>query len=475
MTPPAVILDARGLTVGVSDPLGPVVARFESWRRGAPVFCRHVGVVGTALAAVPALHASREGLWVAWCEEDGAWMCALDWEDGAATTPRLVLEGAAQIALAGDGGQATLFAADAEGIAAVDLRASDDGPEGAGPSRRLLTERRAGARLAAAVLRDERLLVWAFAGDEAWGTSCGRGERWTTVRHPLPGAVRDVRTSAGGGRVAVTIDAGEETRLAILGAGARVFERPHPFFPTGTPPLRSAAPVWVEDRWAVLAAAPDQTLRARLEAQPPFALPALGPSLTFRHRAKHLYAFADQPGALQLLRCDREGHAVQRRTLPLEPVDADTRGLRQRVRATLAAVVERGATGYRDASQIPSLDRDGAELTMGAHRRLRLEPHEGALRLSLVDRDGPAPSGWIGRALRAATRRWRPSARRADAEARAWTDELARALDATVTEYALTPGGLTLELSCPSLPEAADLARWWRRVREECSTRRRAA
>ena len=36
MIPPAVVLGARGLTLGSFDALGPVVAHLESWRRETP-------------------------------------------------------------------------------------------------------------------------------------------------------------------------------------------------------------------------------------------------------------------------------------------------------------------------------------------------------------------------------------------------------------------------------------------------------
>lgn len=482
MIPPAVVLGARGLTLGSFDALGPVVAHLESWRRETPVFCRHVGAAGLTAARPPALAARRDRLIVAWCEaqgdDGGAWAAALDWEEGAHGPAVRVAPGATRVTLAGDERSLTLFAADGEGVVSrrLGLRGGDVTLDG--PLERHAQERRGGALLASAMVRGEPLAVFAFEGDEAWSVVVRRRGAFTTVRHALSGPIGDLRLAAGGGRAAVVLsERGAGTRFAVLGPDGRLVERPYPFFPAGTPALEGGHPVWVEDRWAVVAAASDE-LHGRLEREAPFALPTIPPPVAVVHRAKHLYCFGAEEGAVTLLRCDREGHAVQRRALPMSPADASDRAARQRIRALLAAVAERETAGYRDASRT-ALTRDGVALSLatsrGERRELRLEPVDGALRLRVLDRASGSSAGLLARAVGALGRWLRPSARRAAAELEGWATGLAEALDGSLVDVRLDGGGLTLELTRASLPEPGELARWWRRVREEHSTRRRAA
>ncbi|HJL14051.1 MAG TPA: hypothetical protein RMH99_00275 [Sandaracinaceae bacterium LLY-WYZ-13_1] len=485
--PPAGWLGTRGLAVAWHGPLGPAVARFESWSREAPSFVRALGHAGADRPATPALWARRDHLLVAWCEEDGAWIAPVGWDDGAVGEARLVLPGARTVAMVGDGERGALFGADAEGL--VHVAVDGDGRPRSEPAR-AVAERRAGVVLSATWLRDEALLIHVHRGAEGWGVVSVRGDAVTAVDHRTGGACEAVDARAAGSRTGVVLErAGGGVRFALLGPEGKVIERPHAVFGPTAPPLVSPQVVWTDDDWTLLAREPcDDRLwvHPASHRREPFELPRCDGPFAAAYWVQHLFALELDPtpegGEMRLWRCTRDGASPQQRITALRIEGAPTRRRRLEVRSTLGSLADRlgAAAGYRDRARRPRLSRDGGSLSLHDERgRLRVTVEPGAkddgapglaLRVSSALGDDPrlpeTPSSLV-RLARWIRARLSPAVREREAADRAWADELAGALGATAGRVERAGATLLLELWLEALPEVERLARWLRRLRDE--------
>lgn len=478
---PALHLGARGLVFAWHGPLGPMIARYASWSRERPEWVRGLGHPGADLPGIPELAAAGGGIVAAWCEEDGAWTSYLD-DDGGEDGPRLVLPGAARVAIAEGGGGAALFGADERGIAAVEL--DERGVPRAEP-RRLLSETRPPAALSAARARDESLCVAIHQGDAEWIAMTLGASGPSVVRHPHRRRIDDARVRAVGARAAVLL-AGEGTvEMALLGAGGKVVERPHAVFPIGTARLAWPDAVWVDDHWVVLAR---EEAAGRLLAQPvgekgaAFAFPRCEGPFAAAHRSQAFYALEVVPIAddaeLRLFRCTVDGDEQQQRVDRVPNPAAPALRERRAIRHALGGLAEqlRHARGYRDAALRPALGRAGATLELCDDLgRLGVSAHpeaEGgvALRVSSALGDAPplppAPSslvrlaGWV-------RARFSPVARQTLEARLAWARALARALGAELARVDRAGSTVILELTLPAMPPAEALVAWLRRLRDE--------
>src|SRR5690606_40311967 len=95
---PSLHLSHRGLVIGWSSPIGPAVARFETWAREAPVFARTLGHPGLDRRVAPLVWPAAGHLVVIWCEEEGAFAATLAMDGLWASTPARILPGAHAVA-----------------------------------------------------------------------------------------------------------------------------------------------------------------------------------------------------------------------------------------------------------------------------------------------------------------------------------------------------------------------------------------
>ncbi len=476
---PALHLGARGLLAAWHGPLGPAVCRFDTWQRARPRFVRGIGHAGADRPVVPALRRDGDEIEVAWCEEDGAWSVRLDLDGAPRSEARLRHPAASAVAFGG----AVLFAADPEGVVAI--RPGDAAP------LRLVSERRPGFAIDAAALAAEALVVFHVAGERSWGAASvpPRGAP-TVVRHDLRAACESLRVRSVGSRAAVALGlAGGACRLAIVGAAAKVIERPHEVFDRSHGALRWPEVVWTDNRWTALAYRPaDEGLVVEAVAGA-FALPRCAGPFAAGFFNQRFYALEIEPRGeaveLRLWRVGADGKEPQQRVVELPLDDQAERRVARSVRATLQSVAHEieARADYRGGSVRPELSRDGAALSMRDDDgivTLRARPVldggvDGApdaavaVRVESAMGEGlavtPAPSSLV-RLARWIRARW-SSEERARAEAReAEARTLAEALDARVEGVELAGNTLVLHLLLQVMPSPDQLVRWLRRLRD---------
>ncbi len=477
---PGLYLGSRGLAFTWHGPLGPMVARYDSWSRERPELVRGLGHPGADRPVTPALELTEAGMVVVWCEEDGAWSTCLA-DDGAEHGPRLVLPDAGAIALAGGRGELRLFGADDAGIASVVLDARG---VALGPPVRHVSEARPPAALTATSLRGERLCVAVHPGDHEWTAIVAAGAAASVVRHRGGRPLDDARAQAVAGRAAVLLAGGGLVEMALLGAGGKVIERPHGVFAVGTGPMAWPDAVWVDDHWVVLAR--DEQDGA-LVAQPigkgeGFRFPRCEGAFSSAHRSQAFYAVEVLAGAgdeaeLRVFRCDKRGGEQQQRVDAVPNPDAPSLRARRVIRHGLAAVADQlcRARGYRDAAIRPALGREGATLELDDDRgRLSLTARPapaGGVALDVVSALGeddalPPPPSSLVRLAAWVRARFSPAARQVLEARAAWARELAEALGAELERVERAGDVLGLELRLPSMPAAEPLERWLRRLRD---------
>jgi hypothetical protein len=479
---PTLAIGPRGLVATWVGSVGPTVARLEAWSREHPVFVRGLGHPGADLASVPAVWACSDGIVVAWCEEDGAWVARLAWEDGAVSEPRLAIEGAREVAIASGPNDAVLFGADATGVVALTI--GPDGSALAAPVR-FEIEHRAGARIAAARVHDASLLVHVHPGVDAWTSVAFRRGRGVSVRHPLHAACTDAFVESAGGRAGVTLELeGGEARFGLLGADGKVIERPHAIFERGSAALGAPVAVWTENEWTVLAHERDAgQLRVQPTGgrNPAFTLPRCAGPFAASYYGKHIHALEAEPRGdlteLRLWRCARDGADPQQRILHLDCDDARPRRARRAVRRSLSLLSERisRARGYRDQRPSVTLAREGDSVVVVddvGRTSLRVEADGEGLAVSVVSTvgEGGDAEETMSSLVRLASwvrQRFSSEARARAAAELAWATELASAIGAELESVDHAGPTLLLELRCVALPDPDELARWLRRVEEE--------
>lgn len=449
---PSLHLSHRGLVIGWSSPLGPAVARFETWTREAPVFARTLGHPGLDRPIAPLLWPAPKGIVAIWCEEEGAFSKLIA-DDGAwASPPTLVVPGARAIALAPGSERATLFAADEAGIVRVEL---DVHAAPVGSLRRCVAERRAGAMLEAVRVRDEAILVFAHRGVASLGVVATKGVDEEVVRHPLGEAPLGAQ------------DAGRDPALELERSGMTL----------GSPRV-----LWTEDRWTLLAHRRGEdrlVVRSLDEGGAKFDLPRCSGHFDAAYWTQRFFALEVAPqgdgGQMRLFCSGRDGSGAQQRVTELV---LDDRALRRRRIATrealgsLAARLSRAS--YRDSPARTRLAREGTSvdvedeegtLTVGvAHERtgVRLHVHSAL--------EGPAPPPVVPTRL-ARLSRWirlriSAEARAREAAERAFGEEHATELDASLLRFVRVGRAIVLELALSALPEVERLERWLRALRK---------
>lgn len=474
-------LGRDGLIVAWSSPIGPAVARFETWAREAPVFARTLGHPGLDRPVTPLVWRAAGHLVVIWCEEEGALAATVSMDGVRASKPVRIVPGARAIAIAPGEERATLFAADEAGIARVELDVQ--GTPLAAP-RRCVAARRAGAVLAAARLRDEAVLVFVHRGEASLGVVATRGDDEVVVRHPLGAPCDDVSLDAAGGRAGVALELGGTIAIAVLGVDGRLLERPRPVLERAGMTLGSPRMLWTEDRWTLLA---HDRGADRLIARPlgergaeddGFTLPRCQGAFAAAYWAQGVFALELTPqgegGELRLWRCARDGAAPQQRVTDLVLEDASPRLARLAAREALSSLSSRMIrSSYRDAPARLELARDGASLTvLDEEGRLTvgLSPEDAGVRLRVASAlgDDPrlpeAPSSVVRLA------RWIKQRLSADARAealreRAFGEERASELGGTVIRLERAGAVLVLELALAALPDAEVLEPWLRALR----------
>ncbi|MCB9598314.1 MAG: hypothetical protein H6719_36710 [Sandaracinaceae bacterium] len=478
---PALYLGSRGLAFAWHGPLGPMVARYDTWSREQPSLVRGLGHPGADLPVTPEPYVTSAGLVVVWCEEDGAWASCLDLEGGAEDGPRLVLPGAARIAVAPRAEGATLFGADELGIQSVELDAR--GAPLREPARRV-TETRAPATLSAASLRDEGLCVAVHTGDPEWTALSVRDGAGATVRHRHRRPVDDARVRSVGGRAAVLLTSDAEIELALVGPGGKVIERPHTVFPVGTGRLAWPDAVWVDDHWVVLARDVEAGVLRAHPLSPKgtaFTFPRCDGAFAAAYRSQAYYALEIEPkgddAELRLFRCGKTGEQQQQRVDTVPNPDARALHQRRAIRRSLAALADqlRRARGYRDSALRPALGREGSTLELVDDRgRLtvsaRPDPEEGvSLRVaSALGEEAEleaAPSSLV-RLAAWVRRRFSAAAREALEARRAWAEALAVDLGARLEGVERAGTTVVLDLHLDALPHAEALQSWLRRLRD---------
>ncbi len=475
---PSMRVGAEGLIVGWHGPLGPCVARFETWSRSDPNFACTLGNAGADLSATPALWPIADKLCVAFCEQEGAFVARLDAQGALLGPPELVAPNASAVAIAGGPERATLFCADDGGIVFVELDEA-----GASEPQRCLSERRAGAILSAARVGNEALLAFAHRGATGFGVVCARDGKHTMVRHPTRVACEDLDLRAAGTRAAVVLELGSRVHIAILGPGGKVIERPHEMARTE---LACPQVVWTEDSFTALAR---DNLRLRVvpthENGEEFLLPRCNGAFAAGFWAQHLFALeieANDSGAeLRLWRVARDASQPQQRVVPLSLSDAAPRRARLAARHVLHGLCDRieHAHGYRTIGVRPTMNADGSMLSVldtEGRLSLALAPRDGALSLRVVSALGddprlPDPPSSLVRLARWVKTRVSSTARAAESRERAWADKLAEALDASVLRLDSAGAVLVLELRLAALPAVDRLDQWVRRVRQEQTER----
>lgn len=471
---PSFAIGGFGVVAAWHGPLGPAVVWFEKWSRKAPQLALGLGHAGADLPTPPAVRREGKRLVVAWCEEDGAWSCEVDLESGEASEPVHRIEGARRVAFGGE----VLFAADHKGLLA--LRPDEDAP------LRVLAERRESVRLSGVRVRDEAVLAFVHPGDSAWGTVSvpARGEP-SAVKHDLRAPCFGVRARAVGSRAAVMLElAGGGARLALLGRGGKVIERPHEVFPKGVGGLSSPDVVWTDDRWTAVAHRPDHD---DLLFEPVggkgdrFSLPRCAGPFCAHFFHNRFYALEAEPRAdaaeLRMWRADPDGGRPQQRVIEVVLDNAEARRAARDVRALWRGLAHRLETSadYRTHRARPVLDPDGATLrVVDAAGRVTLSarPAEEGVSLRITSAKGEddlaaeTPSSLV-RLARWIRRTWRAEAR-AEVEAReTWARGLAEPLSATVREVEVAGNTLVLWLMLARLPDVDTFERWLRMLRAE--------
>lgn len=478
---PRVLVGRDGFAVGWHGPLGPCVARFEAWTRERPLYARALGHAGADLPVVPALWLTRGSLVAIWCEGEGAFAQAID-DGGGARDPLLVHAGATAIALARSDDRATLFCADERGIVRVEL---DAAARPLGPARRCDSERRAGAVLSAARVRDQAVCAFVHRGGSSLGVIATRGAEELVVRHPIAGSARSVAIASSGGRAGVAVEQeGDRVLVGVLGPDGKFVERPRPALERTL--LRAGAPrvVWTEDAFTLLV---HERAGDRLHVAPlgpsgvEITLPRCEGPFAAAYWAQHFFALEvspDEDGAeLRLWRFARDGSGQQERVSRVDQPDAAPRRTALAARRVLTSLSESMARahGYRDVEERPALSPDGATLTLldgDGRLTVTAAPYEERVRMRVASTLGDdarlpeAPSSLV-RLARWVKERLSSVAREQAAADRAWAEALAAELDAAVLRMDRAGAALVLELVLAELPLAARLDRWLRRLRDE--------
>lgn len=454
--------------MGWHGPLGPVVAQYDRWSRATPDHAKVVGRPDRDRPAAPALGRIGDTTCVVWCEDDGAWVVGFSDNDASA---RCVLPGATSVALGGG----TLFAADEDGIVALDL-------DGDHEPTRVVKERRAGVQMSACTLRDESILVFAYDGDPSWGAVTWRRGEAVAVRHRTPRPVRDLGVAAAGTRAGVGLELeGGQVRFAVLGPEGKVVERPHPVFGRDSGPLEHPQPLWIERRFWVLArrAETGELAATSSDGSRGFTLPEVSGPFSASYYRSHVHVLevghdGDQ-AEMQLWRCDAEGRSPQQRRDRIEVPHAIARRQCLEARGVLRGLSLQFArtAGYRGAGRQASLAEHDAEL--------RVAEDDGTLSVSLAPRDdgwvlrvseGDAeeppladPPGSLLRLARWIRHRLSSEARERYEAERARAETLAEAIDATLARFEQAGAARWLELELADLPPPDVLHRWLQRVR----------
>lgn len=481
---PSMIVGHDGFAVGWHGPLGPCVARFDTPSREAPRYARTLGNAGADLPLAPALWLVSGRLVALWCEDEGA-LAACIGDDGTASAPTRLHEGARAIAIAPAEERATVFCADDRGIVRLEI---DAAARVTLPARRCVSERRAGAVLAAARVRDEAILAFVHRGGSSLGVVATRGSEEVVVRHPVRGTCEDVALSSAGGRAAIAIEqGGDRVLVGVIGADGKIVERPRPMLERTLARPGSPRAVWTEDAFALLAhdRASDRLLVQPLgERGEPFDVPRCAGPFSAAYWAQSFFVLEmtpDEAGAqLRLWRFARDGSAQQERVSTIALSDARPRRAALATRRVLTSISETTvrAHGYRDAAMQPALSADGASLTL--HDRdgrltVALAPHEDRVRMRVASTLGEdalpeAPSSLV-RLAQWVRGRLSSAAREREAADRSWGEALAKELDAVLVRVDRAGAALVLELSLAEVPLAAPLERWLRRVRDEHAAR----
>jgi hypothetical protein len=492
---PALHVSADGeLIVAWHGPLGPAVARFDAWSRERPVFARTLGTAGADRPSVPAIASIGEDLAVFWCEEDGAHGHLLG-PDGEEKRARLLVPDALAVAAVAGRERATIFCADEAGIVRLDVGA-ELAP--AGEISRCVSEKRAGALLVAAPLREHALLAFAHRGAPGFGVVLARAKDEVVVRHETVARkdalvkgygsdfVEDLDVCSAAGRAAIAVElGGGKVYTGEIGPAGQLVERPHALFPRERASLGSPRVVWTEDSFTALCRERED---GRLRVQPlgekgeAFVLPRSEAAFSAVFIRQHFWALEATPShegvELRLWRVKRSGAEAQQRVAQVVLDDAAARRDRLALREVLASVSRRieQARGYRDAGTRTALAYDGTRLELhDAHGRLVVgaRAHEQEQRFALC------VTSEIGgeSALPEATSSMVRLARRVRAlftktpeaapEDLAWAEELVSRLEARVLRFERAGAVVVLELAVSALPGAEPLERWLRLVREE--------
>lgn len=474
-------LGQDGLVVGWSSPIGPAVARFETWAREAPVFARTLGNPGRDRAVAPLVWPIGGRLVAIWCEDEGAFCATLSLDGGTSSEPALLVPGSRAIALAPAEERATLFAADDAGIVRVEL---DMHGAPLTPPRRAVAARRVGAVLAAGRLRDEAVLAFVHRGEASLGVVATRRDDEVVVRHPLRAAPDGVSLHAAGGRAAIALELDGALQIAMLGAGGRLVERPRPLLERSGLTLGSPRVVWTEDRWTLLAhdRGADRLIAAPLGDEAPareeFTLPRCQGPFAAAYWARCFYALELTPegegGELRLWRAARDGGDAQQRVTQLVLDDARRRRARLATRDALVSLSSRMTrASYRDASARPELARDGAALTVldeDGRLTVGLTPDDSGVRLRVASSLGDdarlpeAPSSLV-RLARWVGHRLSSDARTEAARERAFGEARASELGGTLIRLERAGAALVLELALAALPDVDALEPWLRALR----------
>ncbi|MFK7988085.1 MAG: hypothetical protein AB8I08_18845 [Sandaracinaceae bacterium] len=464
---PSLLLGGHGLLLGWHGPLGPLVAQYDRWSRATPDLARVLGRPDRDLPAPPVLGRAESETRVAWCEDDGAWLGTITGD----TPPRCVLPGATSVAMGGG----TLFAADEDGIVALDLT-RDAEPD------RVVAERRAGVQMAACSLREESILIYSYDGDPSWGAVTRHRGTTTAVRHRTPRPIRDLGIAAAGTRAGVGLELeGGAVRFALLGPEGKVVERPHPVFDRSEGPLAHPQVVWIERRFWVLARRTQTGALVAISSDGSrgFTLPEVQGPFSAAYYRSHVHVLEVMHDAddaeMRLWRCDAMGRSPQQRRDLIVVPEALARRQCLEARGVLRGLsLQYGRTaGYRGTGQRASLDDETAELRLTEETgalTVALAAHEASwiLRVSKAGAEEPSladPPGSVLRLARWIRHRLSSEARQRYEQERAHAETLADMLDATLTRFELAGDGRWLELELPSLPAPDVLHRWLERVR----------
>jgi hypothetical protein len=475
---PAMWLAPEGLAVGWLGPLGPAVAWLETWARDAR-FTALLGRPGAHRPVTPIPWIVDGGLVAFWCEDEGAFAQRL--EPGRATTPALLLPGAARIALAAGPTGATLFGADDRGLLRRDVDASG---RPVGELRRTLTERQPPPLLAATRLRDTAVLVHAYPGSASLGVLSARGADEVRVKHPLRLPCRELALSGSGTRATVVLGLDDGSlEVALLGAEGVMVERPHRVLERVGARLESPRVTFRENAWVLLVRDADRDrllLRSlggdRIETE----LPDCRGRFAARYWSRHFFALEASPGddgaELRIWRCAHDGGSPEHRIASIRLLDAPVRRVQLEARTALTSVVDRLARGqgYRDEPPRAEVRPDGASLSFAdreGHLSLSVHAEAGGVRLAVTSALGhevePPEVTALVRLARWIRERVSTTARAEAERDRSLGVRLAEALGGTLVRIDRAGGALALEIALERVPAVEMLAAWVRQLRAE--------